>query len=107
MCNAIGEENAKLLLSKACRVRGIDNRGLPKTILLEARSKFEAAAKGLELLNQEGAALGDVEVTVCEPAASYGVTLAQLAKWAAGREVGDTIGVTALKSRIRNILQKL
>ena len=55
-------------------MKGIDHRGLPKTVLVEARSLFEAAAEGLEKLHRDGGCRFDqLEVTVREPRGTFAV----------------------------------
>jgi hypothetical protein len=94
------------MAKKVCSVRGIDHRGLPKIVLVEAGTLFEAAAAGLEQLYQQEGCLSPVlEVTVHEAAGKHRVRIKQLAAWLGKHDSEQTIGVTALKRRVGELLQ--
>jgi len=87
-------------------VKGVDTRGLPKAVVVEAHSLFEAAAQGFEKLHQNGGCRFDsLEVTVHEPGATFQVRAGQLVGWLGRRGDGETIGMTALKRRVQELLQ--
>ena len=73
---------------------------------MQAATLFEAAASGLEQLHQSGGKLGEVGITVHEPGARSKVRPEQLAKWLSQRDSNDNIGVQALKSRVRELLNQ-
>jgi len=52
---------------KVCTVTGLDSRGLPSSVQLEAGSLFEAAAAGLEQLHKNGCLITQLQITVHEP----------------------------------------
>jgi hypothetical protein len=92
--------------TKVCTVKGVDPRGLPKTATVEAHSLFEAAAQGFEKLHQNGGCRFDsVEITVHEPRATFQVRAGQLVNWLGRHGEGESIGVTALKRRVQELLQ--
>jgi hypothetical protein len=69
----------------------MDARGLPRTVLVEARSLFEAAAEGFEKLHREGGCRFDpLEVTVHEPRGTFQVQPGQLLPWLGQRTNGET-----------------
>jgi len=91
---------------KVCTVKGVDTRGLPKAVLVEAHSLFEAAEQGFEKLHQNGDCRFDsLEVTVHKPGATFPVRAGQLVDCLGRRGDGETIGITALKRRVQELLQ--
>lgn len=95
------------MATRICTVRGIDPRGLPKTTTVEAGSLFEAAAAGFEKLHRDGGCQCEaLEVTVHEPRATFSVRVGQLVQWLGRRGAEETIGTTALKRRVQELLRK-
>ena len=66
---------------KVCTVTGLDSRGLPYSVLVEAGSLFEAAAAGLEQLQKQGCLITEVQILVHEPGKRYTVHPRQLENW--------------------------
>ena len=95
-----------LVPRKVCLVQGQDHRGLPLVVLVQAATLFEAAASGLEQLHQLGGKLSEVEITVHEAGSRSKVRPEQLSKWLNHRDSCDNIGVQALKSRVRDLLNR-
>lgn len=89
---------------KVCRVTGLDFRGLPLAVLVEADSLFEAAAAGIEQVHKQKGLLSEVQIEIQEPGRSHRVHPRQLEAWLRTHETGDSVGVRALKSRVRDIL---
>lgn len=85
---------------------GLDARGMPASVQIEAGSLFEAAAAGLEQLHQRGGLVSQLQVTVYEPVSQYKVQPRQLQRWLRSYEAGDSVGVRALKARVRSLLNK-
>ena len=86
--------------------RSVDPRGVPKTVLVEAHSLFEAAAHGFEKLYHDGGCRCDaLHVTVHEPGATFEVRAGQLGRVAWPPRERETIGVTALKRRVQELLR--
>jgi hypothetical protein len=79
---------------------------LPWSVYVEADSLFEAAAAGLEQLHNNGGLITQVLVTVLEPGKRYKVHPQQLEKWLRSYQRADSVGVRALKARIRGMLQR-
>ena len=90
---------------KLCTVTGLDSRGLPHAVHVEAGSLFEAAAAGIEALHQQKCLVSAVQVTVQEPGQQYQVHPRQLARWLRSHNREDNVGVHALKRRVRDILK--
>jgi hypothetical protein len=90
---------------KICTVTGLDVRGLPCSVQLEAGSLFEAAAAGLEQLHKKGCLLTQLRTTVHEPAKRYNVHPEQLANWLRDYKSEDTVRIRALKGRVRDIMK--
>jgi hypothetical protein len=90
---------------KVCTVTGLDGRGLPFSVHLEAGSLFEAAAAGLEQLHNKGCLITQLQITVHEPVKKYKVHPEQLANWLRDYKSEDTVGIRALKSRVRDIMK--
>src|SRR5579875_1469984 len=82
---------------KVCTVKGLDSRGLPVSVHVEAESLFEAAAAGLEEIHNGGGLITEVHVTIHAPVQQFKVHPRQLEKWllSYGRE--DNVGTRALK----------
>jgi len=92
---------------KVCTVTGLDSRGLPHSVQVEAGSLFEAAAAaGVEQLHKIGCLISQVQITVHEPGRQYKVHPDQLGRWLRSHNSGDAIGIHALKSRLRDILKE-
>ena len=92
--------------TKVCTVKGLDPRGLPKTVTVEARSLLEAAAAGFEQLHRDrGCQYAALEITVHEPGRTYQVGPGRLVAWLGRRQPGETVGVTALKRRVQDLLR--
>ena len=91
---------------KICTVTGLDTRGLPCSVHLEAGSLFEAAAAGLEQLHKNGCLITQLQITVHEPAQKYKVHPEQLAGWLRDYKSRDTVEIRALKSRVRDIMKR-
>jgi hypothetical protein len=89
---------------KVCSVTGLDSRGLPASVLVEAASLFEAAAAGLEELHKKGCLLTEVQILVHEPGKRYTVHPRQLETWLRAYSREDNVGIHALKTRVRGIL---
>jgi hypothetical protein len=93
---------------KVCSVNATDSSGSVRQVAVIARSRNDAAARAIEELNKTGEwSTGEasiLQVTVHEPGATYQVSIEQLQKWARQRDRIDTIGVTALKSRVAQML---
>lgn len=85
---------------------GLDSRGLPSSVHVQAHSLFEAAAKGLEELHKNGCLISQVHVTVHEPRNRYKVHPDQLGSWLRSHSREDNVGTRALKSRVRSILNQ-
>ncbi|HTU48493.1 MAG TPA: hypothetical protein VMF91_25755 [Bryobacteraceae bacterium] len=93
---------------KVCTVKGVDPRGLPKTVIVEARSLLEAAAAGFEKLHHDGGCrYAALEITVHEPGRTFQVGLSQLVQWLTRRQSGETVGVTALKRRVQDVIRTM
>jgi hypothetical protein len=89
---------------KVCTVTGLDSRGLPYSVLVEAGSLFEAAAAGLEQLHKQGCLITEVQILVHEPGKRYTVHPRQLENWLRTYSLENNIGIHALKTRVRGIL---
>ncbi len=92
-------------MGKVCTVTGLDARGVPVSVQIEAGSLFEAAAAGLEQLHKGGGLITQLHITVHEPARQYNVQPRQLEKWLRSYEQGESVGIRALKSRVRSLLK--
>ena len=90
---------------KVCTVTGLDSRGLPASVLVEAGSLFEAAAAGLEELNKRGCLLTEVQILVHEPGKRYTVRPRQLESWVRTYRQEEPVGLHALKTRIRSLFK--
>jgi hypothetical protein len=90
---------------KVCTVTGLDARGLPCSVQLEAGSLLEAAAAGLEQLHKNGCLITQLQITVHEPVKKYKVHPEQLANWLRSYNSEDTVGMRALKGRVRDIMK--
>jgi hypothetical protein len=90
---------------KVCTVTGLDTRGLPASVLVEAGSLFEAAAVGLEELHKKGCLLSEVQILVHEPGKRYTVCPRQLENWLRTYSREDPVSLHALKNRVRGLLQ--
>jgi hypothetical protein len=90
---------------KVCTVTGLDTRGRPASVLVEAGSLFEAAAAGLEELHKQGGLLTEVQIRVHEPGKRYTVRPRQLESWLRTYSREDPVGLHVLKSRVRGLLQ--
>lgn len=90
---------------RVCTITGLDSRGLPHSVQVEAGSLFEAAAAGLEQLHKIGGLISQVQITVHEPGKQYKVHPDQLGSWLRSHNSGDPVGIHALKSRLRDILR--
>ncbi len=77
---------------------------MPASVQIEAGSLFEAAAAGLEELCKRGGLITQLQITVHQPVRQFKVQPRQLEKWLRSYEAGDSVGVRALKSRVRNLL---
>ena len=91
---------------KVCTVTGLDHRGLPASVLVEAGSLFEAAAAGLEELHKKGCLVTEVQILVHEPGKRYTVHPRQLESWLRTYSREDHVGLHTLKSRVRGILKQ-
>ena len=91
---------------KVCTVTGLDARGLPCSVQLEAGSLFEAAAAGLEQLHKNGCLITQLQITVHEPVKKYKVHPEQLANWLRDYKAEDTVGIRALKGRVRELMKR-
>jgi hypothetical protein len=88
---------------KVCTVTGLDARGLPCTVQLEGL--FEAATAGLEPLQKNGCLITQLQITVHEPVKRYKVNPEQLVNWLRSYNSEDTVGMRALKGRVREIMK--
>ena len=77
---------------------------MPASVQVEAGSLFEAAATGLEQLYQKGGLITQLHITVHEPVKRYKVQPRQLERWLRSYDRGDSVGIRALKSRVRALL---
>lgn len=94
------------MAKKVCTVKGSDPRGLPKTVTVEGCSLLEAAAAGFEKLHREGGCqYTGLEVTVHEPGRTFQVGPGQLVTWLSRRGSDETVGVTALKQRVQELIR--
>ena len=91
---------------KICTVTGLDSRGLPYSVQVEASSLYEAAAAGLEQLHKNGCLITQVQVAVLAPVRHYKVHPRQLERWLRSYGPDDTVGLRALKGRIRDIIKQ-
>jgi hypothetical protein len=78
---------------------------MPASVQVEAGSLFEAAAAGLEQLHKNGGLITQLQITVHEPGKRYKVHPHQLEKWIRSYDRGDSVGIRALKSRVRGLLK--
>jgi hypothetical protein len=61
-------------VKRICLVRGVDHRGLPKWVIVEAASLHEAAARATDEIRRDGGDPSDLEVTMHEPKSAWTVT---------------------------------
>ena len=90
---------------KVCRVTGLDSRGIPAFVLVEAGSLFEAAAAGFDELHKKGCLPTEVQILVYEPGKRYTVRPCRLERWLRTYNREDPVGLHALKTRVRGFLQ--
>jgi|SRR5579875_38580 len=97
------------MASKVCTVTGVDPRGLPATVVVQACSLFEAAAAGFEQLHRIHGSCDyeTLQVTVHEPGRHFHVFPSQLVTWLGRRSNAETIGVTALKKRVQELIRTM
>jgi hypothetical protein len=89
---------------RICTVTGVDSRGLPCSVLVEAAPLFEAAAADIEELHKQRCPITHVQVLVHEPGKRYTVHPQQLGRWLQTYHREDNVDIQALKTRVRGIL---
>lgn len=91
---------------RVCTVRGQDGRGLPVTVTVEACTVLEAAARGLEEIRIAGGAPSDLQVVEHLPGKQWSITIGQLLKWVSSRQIGDNLGLQAIKKNLEEFLER-
>lgn len=90
---------------RVCTVRGLDNRGWPLTVIVEARSVYEAAALGMEAIRKEDGRPSDLVVTMHKPVRGWKVTTQQLLRWVQQYPSGENIGMKQTRRRVEDFLK--
>ena len=84
---------------------GLDSRGLPISVIVEASSLFEAAAAAIEELHKQKCPAGELQIVVHEPGRRFTVRPRQLEKWLRSYSLEDSVGLRALKTRVGELLK--
>lgn len=89
---------------RVCTVKGLDYRGYPTTVIVEAYTVFEAAARAMDEIGKDGGKPSDVKVTMHEPRKAWTVTLTRLTEYVSDFGYYDNIGLKDLKRRVKDFL---